>query len=282
MKRKIIYLIIGIIGLILIFFLGRIISASIYKTPASNEVTESNEEQELQPAQFAMTEEEIEVLLDRVKIDALDVEKNETDEVIKVEIEDEIIEENPIDFEALWEVNEDVYAWISIPGTEIDYPILQHPTDNMYYLNHNLDHSYGYPACIYTENFNSIDFTDSNTVIYGHNMGNGTMFAGLHAYESADFFRDNKEVIIYLPDRVLHYTIFAAYTYDDRHLMYSFDFSNEDIYRSYLESIFGMRDMYSNIDKEIKVSSDESIITLATCVSGVPDKRYLVQAVLQE
>ena len=71
--------------------------------------------------------------------------------------------------------NPDVYAWITVPGTEIEYPILQHPSDNSYYFMHNIDGSYGYPGCIYTENLNSKDITDNNTVIYGHNVKNDSM-----------------------------------------------------------------------------------------------------------
>lgn len=60
-------------------------------------------------------------------------------------------------------------------GDEIEYPILQHPSDNSYYFMHNIDGSYGYPGCIYTENLNSKDFTDNNTVIYRHNVKNDSM-----------------------------------------------------------------------------------------------------------
>ena len=64
---------------------------------------------------------------------------------------------------------------VCLPGTEIEYPILQHPSDNSYYFMHNIDGSYGYPGCIYTENLNSKDITDNNTVIYGHNVKNDSM-----------------------------------------------------------------------------------------------------------
>lgn len=283
MKKKIIYILAGIIGLVLLFFAGRALSIHLYGDQSTNNVVVDIENQELVPAEAAMTEEEINELLDTVKIDDTEIEEvNEETEDVAVEEIEEVLEENPIDFEALWEVNEDVYAWITIPGTDIDYPILQHPTDNAYYLNHNLDGSYGYPACIYTEDFNTTDFTDNNTVIYGHNMGNGTMFAGLHAFESKDFFDENREVIIYMPDQILHYTIFAAHIYDDRHLMYSFDFSNDDVYASFIQDIFDIRDMSANIDTDMEVSAEDNIITLATCVSGMPNNRYLVHAVLQE
>ena len=74
----------------------------------------------------------------------------------------------PIDFAALKEKNPDVYAWINIPGTAIDYPILQRENDNTYYLDHTIDHEEKTEGAIFTENYNNTDFEDPNTVIYGH------------------------------------------------------------------------------------------------------------------
>ena len=224
-------------------------------------------------AKSAMTEDEINEMLAGMKA----TETTETETV--VEEQNEVI---PVKFEELQAVNPDVYAWITVPGTDIDYPILQHASDNSYYLMHNIDGSYGYPGCIYTENMNSKDFTDNNTVIYGHNMKNGSMFAQLHKYEDPDFFDANREVLIYLPDEVLHYTIFAAHIYDDRHLLYSFDFADPEVYQKYLDSIFSTRDMSANIDKDITVTTDDQIITLVTCIGSQPNNRLLVQAVLTD
>ncbi len=100
------------------------------------------------------------------------------------------------DFEKLRETNGDIYAWITVPGTQIDYPVLQSDTDN-YYLEKNLDHTKGYPGCIYSNSCNSREFTDLLTVLYGHNMKNGSMFGSLHDYEQEEFFRENREIIIY-------------------------------------------------------------------------------------
>ena len=190
--------------------------------------------------------------------------------------------DSPVDWKGLWDVNTDVYAWITVPGTVIDYPILQHATDNTYYLYYNIDGSYGYPGCIYTENLNSKDFTDNNTVIYGHNMKNGSMFAGLHQFEDKNFFDGHQKVLIYTPDQTYEYTIFASYIYDDRHLLYSFDFANEDVYASYLDTIQNMRDLSANLRDDVTVTKEDKIITLATCMANQPDKRLLVQAVLEE
>ena len=247
----------------------------------------AEEEAAKEEAKAAMTEQEIQALYENsvLETSVAETEENVDEDAASVEPEETTVTEayeSPIDFENLWEVNQDVYAWIRVPGTVIDYPILQHATDNTYYLNYNIDGSYGYPGCIYTENMNRKDFTDNNTVIYGHNMKNGSMFAGLHQYEDMSFLEKNEKIYIYMPEKELEYTIFAAYVYDDRHLLYSFDFANEDVYAAYLENIFSMRDLSANIRTDMTVTGEDNIITLVTCMSKQPDKRLLVQAVLEE
>lgn len=190
------------------------------------------------------------------------------------------IPEKNIDFAALKEENEDIYAWIYIPGTEIDYPVLQHPTDDSYYLEHNLDGSKGYPGCIYTETVNSRDFTDPNTVLYGHNMKDGSMFAALHNYEDSQVFEENPYIFIYTPEKTFVYQIFAAYKYNAIHLIYNFDLSNREIFQNYLDQIFETREMGANIRKDISVNAENHIVTLSTCISGEKNKRFLVQGVL--
>lgn len=190
------------------------------------------------------------------------------------------IPEKNIDFAALKEENEDIYAWIYIPGTKVDYPVLQHPTDDSYYLEHNLDGSKGYPGCIYTEAVNSKDFTDPNTVLYGHNMKDGSMFATLHDYEDRQVFEENPYIFIYTSEKTFVYQIFAAYKYNAIHLIYNFDLNNPEIFQNYLEQIFEIRDMDANIRQDVSVNADNHIITLSTCISGEKNKRFLVQGVL--
>lgn len=186
----------------------------------------------------------------------------------------------PIDFTALRERNPDVYAWITIPGTAIDYPVLQRERDNTYYLTHTIDGAESPEGAIYTESYNSRDFEDPNTVIYGHDMANGSMFQNLLNYQDKSFFDANREVLIYTPDAIRQYRIFAAYLYDDRHLMQSFNFEDKEIYRQYLKSVFSIREMGACIDTGQAISDEDKIITLSTCYGNQADRRYLVQAVL--
>lgn len=264
-KQKIIAILVGIAGLAAVLLIVVGVSKFIFRQTDETQASQSSDA-ELQQTEPATVEE------------VTDASQDSETEPESAEPEEEI----PIDFEELWETNPDVYAWIVIPGTDINYPILQHPTDDSYYLNHNIDGSTGRPACIYTESLNSKGFTDNNTVIYGHNMRNGTMFAQLHKFEDKDFFDEHREIIIYLPDKVLHYKIFAVHNYDDRHLLYSFDFSDKAVYKDYLESIFSIDDKNANIDTEMTVTENDKIITLATCVYKQPSLRFHVQAVLVE
>ncbi len=185
-----------------------------------------------------------------------------------------------INFTELWKINPDIYAWIKVPGTLVDYPVLQFAGDDTFYLSHNVYRQYAFAGSIYTESLNKKDFSDPNTVLYGHNMLNGTMFRSLHNFRDPYFFANNEYIYVYLPERTLTYHIFAAYEYDDRHLLYSFDFNDEDVFRDYLEyAQHPNASMTYNI-RELDVTTDDKIITLSTCMDTIDTSRYLVQGVL--
>ena len=189
-----------------------------------------------------------------------------------------------VDFSALRKLNEDIYAWIYIPGTEVNYPILQSSEDEAedYYLDHNLDGSSGKPACIYTQKRNSRDFTDPNTVIYGHNMRDGSMFRALHDYQDAEFFASHPMIYIQTPAKKLAYQVFAAYRYDNRLILEAYDdFADPEVFADYLEEILNQDTSICNINRDVSVTVEDRMITLETCI-GNDDYRYIVQAVLTE
>lgn len=211
------------------------------------------------------------------------VKENESMSKDRKELQNELGVEIPgknLDFTQLNKVNSDIYAWIYIPGTEVDYPILQHPSDDTFYLEHNMDGSSGLPGCIYSELMNGISFEDRNTVLYGHNMRNGSMFATLHRYADKAFFDENKYIFIYTKGgKTLVYRIYAAYTYSDVHLLKGIDITSDEKFEEYLKSVKDTRGINDNFASDVLVSSDDKIITLSTC-TGDDSKRYLVQGVL--
>ena len=191
------------------------------------------------------------------------------------------VPEKTVDFAELQEnTNPDIYAWIYIPDTKIDYPVLQHPTDNTYYLNYNLDGSRGYPGCIYTEDYNAKDFTDPVTVLYGHNMKNGTMFAGLHRYSDSEYMEEHPYVYVYTEEGLLVYEIFAAHEYSDAHILYGHDYTEEREFTGYLGEIQNVRNMENVLREDVEVVAGDRILTLSTCISSKPNNRFLVQGVL--
>lgn len=211
-----------------------------------------------------------------------ETETEEDTEPVEEDILSELgveIPEKNLDWDVLRETNKDIYAWICIPETNVDYPVLQSGTNDEYYLMHNLDGSYGYPGCIFTQLLNSKDFTDYNTVLYGHNMKNGTMFRTLHYYQNEEFFYNNPYIYIYTENGVLVYEIFAAYNAGDEHILNTYDLRTEEGFASYLDTVKEGAYLGGYIRADVEVTTANHIITLSTCTDQ-SDERYLVQAVL--
>lgn len=185
----------------------------------------------------------------------------------------------PVNFKKLKKANPDIYAWINIPNTNVDYPILQSETDNSYYLNHMVNGKWSKYGCIYTENYNEKDFSDFNTVIYGHNTRDATMFGTLRRFRDASFFKENRYINIYMENRILKYEIFAACTWDNKHILATRDFDLSANRIEYINDIFAIRDMKSQINKEIEVTESDKIVTLSTCMDNKA-KRFIVSGVL--
>ena len=186
---------------------------------------------------------------------------------------------NPVDWDKLLATNADVYAWIRVPGTNIDYPILQASTgkDDDFYLHHDIKKKYSFAGCIYTRRANSKDLSDRLTVLYGHNMINGSMFGTVRKFEDEDFFKTHKEFYIYMPQKILKYRIVAYMIADDSDILERFQANNELGFEAYVKVLKKAR----NIRKKEKIKPDDSIVTLSTCDSKSGNRR-LLQGVLQE
>ena len=197
--------------------------------------------------------------------------------------------ENPIDFKALQEQNSDVYAWIYVPGTEVNSPVLQSsPDDEDFYLTHDIHGDESDVGCIYSQLVNSKEFTDPVTLLYGHtfeawqNDLKDEAFGTLHNFEDADFFADHDTFYIYLPGKVLTYKIVSAYEYDDRHIIDSFDFEKRAVLQQYYDYVVNPDSTLTNVREGMTLTADKDrIVQLSTCTR--PDKftaRYLVTGVL--
>ena len=166
-----------------------------------------------------------------------------------------------------------------MPGTNIDYPILQASTgkDDDFYLHHDIKKKYSFAGSIYTRRANRKDLSDRLTVLYGHNMINGSMFGTVRKFEDEDFFKTHKEFYIYMPQKILRYRIVAYMIADDTDILDRYQANNELGFEAYVKDLKKAR----NIRKKEKIKPDDSIVTLSTCDSKSGNRR-LLQGVLQE
>ncbi|MBQ4055146.1 MAG: class B sortase [Clostridia bacterium] len=186
-----------------------------------------------------------------------------------------------LDFSALADINPDIYAWIEIEGTKVDYPVLQSPDNDDKYLNTAYDGSRYIGGAIFTQaGYNSNDFNDPVTLIYGHTMASGTLFGQLQkVYSSADGFASHGEIKIYLPDGTRYYDVFAAVPFENLHIMHNYDFTSEYWYENFFDRVFDVRSFGANFNEELRPQYGDRVIILSTCLNEDSSKRFLVMAV---
>ncbi len=201
-----------------------------------------------------------------------------------------VLVENPVDFNAEKAKYPDLYAWIIIPdntslnddGTPtllVNQPVVQSLEDDSFYLDHGPDKKYNKSGSIYSEMKNNPDFSDPNTILYGHNMRGYKMFGALHKFRTVKgFFEANKYMYIYLPGRKLTYEICAAYRTDNTHILNAHNFSDPAVFNEYLETVKNPKSVIVK-KRETTLNTNSKILTLSTCI-GNPDYRYVVQGVL--
>ena len=184
----------------------------------------------------------------------------------------------PADFDYLQSVNDDIYAWLHIEGMYVDFPVCQSPNDDTFYLTYNSDGEYSAAGAIFTEHeFNSTDFNDPVTILYGHHMGSRVMFGDLQEDISEESYWDTNPVItIYMPDRELRYQVFAAVPYDDSHILYYHDFSDEYVYESFFDDIMSTYSDAARFHPEFAPEYGDRVIMLATCLIGNHSRRFVV------
>lgn len=185
--------------------------------------------------------------------------------------------EREIDWNALHSENPDIIAWIYVPGTRIDNPVLKSRTVN-YYLSHDFTGVYNPAGAVFIQPDVSEDFTDRHTVIYGHNISQ--MFGTLHSYESEDFFHKNRTVYIYVPDKVLCGEVYSTYDCYDTTETYYTGFESEEEWMRWQ----GMTVENSYYHGSKTPEPSDRIITLSTCSGRGRDRalRYVVNCIAGE
>lgn len=181
-----------------------------------------------------------------------------------------------MDFSALREANGDVLGWILIPGTRISYPLVQGP-DNQYYLTHTWKKQSSVVGAVFLEYSNSRDFSDFNTLIYGHRMNDGSMFAGLKYYKQKSYYKSHPAVYITDDSGTRKYDIFAAYEVSTQGDTYRIGQQSDSAKQTYIDYCLAQ----SLYDTGVVPTVDDRIVTLSTCTGNGHATRWVVQTRLQ-
>lgn len=182
---------------------------------------------------------------------------------------------NPVDFESLKEINEDIIGWLKIGALDISYPIAQ-GEDNDYYLHRTFAGEDNFAGCIFMDYQNSPDLTDDNTIIYGHNMKNGSMFGMLKHFLNDGVYDSDEYFWIFTPDRIYKYHIFNCTTVGAVSSTYTLKFASDEDFQDYLDVAAAQSQVDSS---HVEVTSDDTIVTLSTC-TGDSSTRFVVQGKL--
>ncbi len=179
-----------------------------------------------------------------------------------------------IDFEKLRQMNPDVVAWITIEGTNIDYPVLYSPTSNDTYLRTTLTGEFNNAGSIFVDYRVQHPFGSQNTLIHGHNQRNKMMFHELSYYVDESFFWDHRQILIYLPSGTCTtYEIYSFYRSDRVSPTYDCSYVGGE-YQQYLD----YSKEQSWYDTGVTLTMEDRIITLSTCTNEWDDGRYVVHA----
>lgn len=142
-----------------------------------------------------------------------------------------------IDFDSLQQLNSEIFAWIYVPGTNIDLPVAQSAVSDDFYESHNWKQEEDAGGCAYTEMANLMNMCDFNTVIHAKKKEDGTGFSELAKFGDQDFFDENGLIYLYLPDNVLTYQVVSFYTEDQHSILRDYNLVLYDGCEDYIQDL---------------------------------------------
>ena len=174
-----------------------------------------------------------------------------------------------MDFTSLRAVNDDIVGWILAEGRSIDYPVVR-GEDNEYYLTQLFDHRKNKLGTLFVDYRNHGNFSDKNTIIYGHNMKDGSMFASLEEYKDQIYYESFPAMALYTPVGDFTIELFAGIVADGNYEFVRFDFQDDG---DFLEYISRLKEE-STFESKTIVKPEDRIITLCTCSDEFNNARY--------
>lgn len=203
------------------------------------------------------------------------INKEVIDKAVEIIEEEKTEDRFSVDFEALWEENEDIVAWIYCPDTPINYPVLQ-ANDNDYYLRRLLNGEYNIAGTIFMDYRNSSDFSDYNTMIYGHNMKNNTMFGSIHKYQNQSYYDEHKIIYVITPNQKYELKLFSGYLTDANSDIYEVPM-DETQQKDYIKESIKL----STFKSDVEIFPEDKVVTLSTCSFRFENARCILMGVLR-
>ena len=165
-----------------------------------------------------------------------------------------------IDFDALKKINPDVVSWITIPGTNIDYPLLQ-GKDNNQYLHKDMEGRDSAAGAIFLDHGDKADLSSRHNIIYGHHMKNGTMFKDIVKYKDQQYFDEHQDIILYTPDREIHLKALATVVANPDAIRRKIDFQSWEEFTSYIEEMTQDASAFATVPKGTAIRRLYSFVT---------------------
>jgi sortase B len=178
-----------------------------------------------------------------------------------------------LNFTPLQTANPDIAAWLTLDDTDIDYPVVQ-GKDNSYYLTRTAEKKNSKNGAIFLDYRANPDFSDFSSVLYGHHMKSGKMFAGLVKFKDKAFFDSHTTGTLYTPGKTYRLEIFAAAVTKPDSDYYNYAFVSPSERESHLRMIGETAKLY----RDIGATEQDKILTLSTCSYEYKDARTVVLA----
>ena len=182
-----------------------------------------------------------------------------------------------IDFQFLRTQNPDLVGWIGTDGEEINYPLVR-GKDNEFYLNHLFTREKNKLGSIFMDYRNQADFLDRNTIIYGHNMKDGSMFSSLINYKNEAYYQVHPTLPIFTPNGNYQIEFFAGFVVDGSYESIRFDFQDDADFMEYVESLQDL----STFESQLELSPEDRIVTLVTCSYEYSNARFALYGRIQQ
>lgn len=177
--------------------------------------------------------------------------------------------------------NPDMAAWLQIPGTDIDYPVMWTPEDDTYYLYRDFEGNENQNGCLLLDEDSCPDPLTTNLLIHGHNMKSGAMFGNLTDYEKESFYEDHKQIILYTKECRRNYEVIAVFrsqVYKKTDQVFKFyQFFQADTEEEFDYFYQNIKEL-SQYDTGVTAEFGDRFITLSTCVYHVTNGRFVVVA----